>query len=221
LGQLSFGIIEPIIVRKLTNKKYEIIKGIRRFLGARRFGSKEIDCSILHIDERDVWRVVLVENTARENLPPMDLAGYIDHVIKRYGISQNEIARTIGKNKSTVSNLLRVYHNSMLRDEVRYGYHSLQNAIELETIAPRRGEAREEELARFQSFVGKTRGFSKKQIRNAIIADYFGKRPQLKCNRCKTSFEQEELSSFKICFKCQEKAGLERVRKMRNITALD
>jgi ParB/RepB/Spo0J family partition protein len=135
--QVSLGILEPVIVRRLEKKKYEIVDGVRRFLAARRAGAGEISCTIVQVEAENIWRIVLLQNTAREDLSPMDLAGYINEMTQKYKISQNEIAEIIGKDKSTVSNLLRMFHNPILREEVRAQYHSLQTAIELEAIAPR------------------------------------------------------------------------------------
>ncbi len=64
-------------------------------------------------------------------------------------------------------------------------------------------------------FVNKTRGFSVNQIRSAIMRDYMGVKPKRRCNRCKGSFEQEELSDFRLCAKCQKRMGLERIRKVK------
>jgi ParB/RepB/Spo0J family partition protein len=216
LSQVGYGIIEPVIVRKIEKNRYEIVTGVRRYLAAKEDGSSEIKCKIVEVKDENTWRIVLLENTAREDLLPMDLAAYIDEMMAKYEISQNEVARVLRKDKSTVSNLLRVFHNEILREEVREGFHSLQSAIELETIAPKAGSEKDEQ-EHFASFVNKTRGFSVSQIRNAIIADFRGKKPRQRCNRCKASFQQEELSDFRVCPNCQKRMGLERIRKVKMI----
>ncbi len=215
VNQVELGIIEPVIVRRLKKQRCEIVSGggVRRFLAANECGSREIKCEIVEVEEENSWRIALLENT-REDLSPMDLAGYIDQIMKKHQISQNEIAKMLGKEKSTLSNLLRVFHNAILREEVMAGFHSVQTAIELESIAPKEGATREE-MERFMSFVNKTRDLTVRQIRSAIIRDFMGKRLKRRCNRCRVRFAEEELCDLKICSKCRKSMGLEMFRRSR------
>jgi ParB/RepB/Spo0J family partition protein len=220
------GIIEPLIVRRLGNKKkmnngemdYELISGggLRRFLAANENGFGKVNCAIVDVRDEDVWRIALLENSAKEDLPPMDLANLIDQTVRRYAIPQKEIAKLLGREKSTMSNLLRVFRNLILRREVMEGNHSLQAAIELEAIAPKAGgpeRRRKEEMKSFMSFVNKTRGMTVSQIRTKIISEFMGQKRKRACRRCRKKLDLDKLGSFMLCNSCQRAAGIEKKKQ--------
>lgn len=102
------GVIQPILVRKLNNGKHQIIAGERRFRAAKMAGLKQIPVIFKEIKEEKVMEIALIENLQRENLNPIEEAKSFLELIEKYGLTQNEIAKKIGKSRSAVTNTIRL-----------------------------------------------------------------------------------------------------------------
>lgn len=101
------GIIQPITVRE-DKTNYEIVAGERRFRAAIIVGYECIPCIILDVSDRESAVMALVENIQRKNLSCFDEAEAIRKMINGYGITQDEAAKKLGKNQSTIANKLRL-----------------------------------------------------------------------------------------------------------------
>lgn len=101
------GIIQPIIVTKI-NDKYEIIAGERRWRAAKLVGLKTIPAIVRQIEENERLELSLIENIQRENLDPVDEAKAYKLLIEKFNLSQEELARRVGKERSTIANSLRL-----------------------------------------------------------------------------------------------------------------
>lgn len=101
------GVIQPIIVRKVGDK-YEIIAGERRFRASQLAGQKTIPALVRDIDDRETAKVALLENLQRSNLTPIEEAKTYQTILKLDNITQDELARNLGKAQSTVANKLRL-----------------------------------------------------------------------------------------------------------------
>ena len=102
------GIIQPIIVRRQSDK-YEIIAGERRWRAAKKAKLKSIPAYILNIDsEAEMMEVALIENIQRENLNAIEEAEGYAVLNSKYDLSHEDIAKTIGKKRTTISNALRL-----------------------------------------------------------------------------------------------------------------
>lgn len=108
IGQ--FGVLQPIIVREssLLQGTYEIIAGERRWRAAKMAGLNEIPAVILEGDDLKAAQVAVIENVQREDLNPVEEAMAYDVLIDRYGLTQDQVAKQVGKNRSTVTNMLRL-----------------------------------------------------------------------------------------------------------------
>lgn len=115
IGQ--FGVLQPIIVResKLLTGTYEIIAGERRWRASKMAGLSEIPAVILEGDDLKAAQVAVIENVQREDLNPVEEAMAYDVLIDRYGLTQEQVAKQVGKNRATVTNMLRLLD---LPDEV-------------------------------------------------------------------------------------------------------
>ncbi len=106
------GLIQPIIVRRISGGDYQIIAGERRWRAARMAGLTEIPVRVLQADDRSVSELALVENLQREDLNPMEEArGYLK-LMEDYSLTQEEAAAGVGKSRSAVANALRLLNLS-------------------------------------------------------------------------------------------------------------
>ena len=101
------GIIQPIVVRK-ADKGYEIIAGERRWRAAQEAGLKEVPVIIRGAGDQDLAELSLIENIQRESLNPIEEADAYQTLIRHFGLSQDDIASRVGKDRSTVTNTLRL-----------------------------------------------------------------------------------------------------------------
>ena len=103
----TYGIIQPIVVTK-KDGYYSIIAGERRWRASKIAGLKEIPAIIREDDEKINSEISLIENMQREDLNPVEKAMGIKTLIDNYGMSQEEVAKKLGKGRSTIANWVRV-----------------------------------------------------------------------------------------------------------------
>ena len=103
----KYGVIQPIIVTK-QDGYYEIVAGERRWRAAKKAGLKEMPCIVRDNDSRTNKEIALIENIQREDLNPIDKARGFRQLLDDYGMTQQQLADTIGLNRSTVTNVLRL-----------------------------------------------------------------------------------------------------------------
>ena len=105
----TYGIIQPIVVSKREGY-YSIIAGERRWRAAKLAGLEEIPAIIRDDDEQTNKEIALIENIQREDLNPLEKALGIRHLMDKYGMTQEEVSKKIGKSRSSVSNTLRILY---------------------------------------------------------------------------------------------------------------
>lgn len=103
----THGVIQPITVRKIDNK-YEIIAGERRWRASKIAGLKEIPCIVKDVDEEISTQIALIENIQREDLNPIEEALAYKNLGENYNLTQEEIAKQVGKSRSYVANTMRL-----------------------------------------------------------------------------------------------------------------
>ena len=101
------GIIQPITVRK-NGMTFELISGERRFRASKEAGLKEIPAYIRLADDRQLLELAIVENLQREDLDPIEMAYSCKRMMDELGLTQEEVAKRLGKGRSTVTNFLRL-----------------------------------------------------------------------------------------------------------------
>lgn len=101
------GVIQPLIVRK-SEGGYEIIAGERRWRAAKRAGLTQVPAIIKDASNREALELALVENLQREDLNPIEEATAYEQLIKEFGLTHEEISERIGKERSTITNQLRL-----------------------------------------------------------------------------------------------------------------
>lgn len=113
----TYGVLQPIIVRENADFEgsYEIIAGERRWRAAKMAGLSEIPAVVFTGDELKAAQVALIENIQREDLNPVEEAKGYGALIDRFGLTQDQVAKQVGRNRSTITNMLRLLD---LPDEV-------------------------------------------------------------------------------------------------------
>ena len=104
----NFGIIQPITLRQLSEERYQIIAGERRWRASQMAGIQRIPAYIRTADDENMMQMALVENIQREELNPIEVALAYQHLIERYNLKQEELSEKIGKNRATIANTLRL-----------------------------------------------------------------------------------------------------------------
>ncbi len=103
-----YGLIQPIVARKLDSGYYQIIAGERRWRASRMAGLTEVPVRVLEADDRRTAELALVENLQREDLNPIEEARGYKTLMEDYGLTQEEAARSVGRSRPAVANALRL-----------------------------------------------------------------------------------------------------------------
>lgn len=102
------GIIQPIVVRKLDQDKYEIVAGERRWRAAQLAGLQQVPVVVKDIDDRATMAIALIENIQRQDLNPLEEAEALRRLLDEFTMTHQQIADAVGKSRVTVTNLLRL-----------------------------------------------------------------------------------------------------------------
>jgi len=109
------GILEPIIVRP-RHGRYEIIAGERRFIASKKIGLKDIPCIEKNVEDNEAMEIALIENLQRKDLDAFEEADGLNALAAMYGYSHEDIAKKIGKARSTITEIINL---SKIPKEVR------------------------------------------------------------------------------------------------------
>jgi len=102
------GVMQPIVVRAISDHRYEIIAGERRWRAAQLAGLGEIPCLVRNVPDKAAIAMSLIENIQREDLNPIEEAAALMRLQQEFELTQQEVADAVGKSRSTVANLLRL-----------------------------------------------------------------------------------------------------------------
>lgn len=105
----TYGVIQPIVVSK-QDGYYGIVAGERRWRAAKLAGLEEIPAIIREDDEQTNKEIALIENIQREDLNPYEKAMGIRHLIDKYGLTQEQVAKKLGKARSSIANTVRILY---------------------------------------------------------------------------------------------------------------
>lgn len=104
----EYGVISPIVVKKLDNGFYKIIAGERRWRASKLAGKKTIPAIIKDFDDQETMEIALIENLQRENLNPFEEAKGFKELMDIFSLTQEEVAKKVGKSRSAVANSIRL-----------------------------------------------------------------------------------------------------------------
>lgn len=143
------GLLQPLVVRPSpeSDDRYELVAGERRFRAVRSLAWSEVPVLVREVDDETLLVLALVENLQREALSPLEEAEGYQTLANQFGMTQEEIARSVGKSRSTVANFLRLLglppsiRKLLQRDELSMGHArallSLEDAVRASELARR------------------------------------------------------------------------------------
>jgi ParB family chromosome partitioning protein len=102
------GVMQPLLVRAISAGKYEIIAGERRFRAAKLAGLTEVPVLVSLADDKGAAAMALIENMQREDLNPLEESQGLARLIEEFGFTHEQAAKSVGKSRSAISNLLRL-----------------------------------------------------------------------------------------------------------------
>ncbi|NMH60637.1 ParB/RepB/Spo0J family partition protein [Alteromonas ponticola] len=106
----SQGVIQPIVVRKTAENRYEIIAGERRWRASQLAQLDVVPCLIKNVPDEAAVAIALIENIQREDLNAMEEAQALDRLMVEFELTHAQVAEAVGKSRTTVTNLLRLNH---------------------------------------------------------------------------------------------------------------
>lgn len=138
------GLIQPVVLRK-TKVGYEIVAGERRWRAARLIGIKELPCIVKDLTDEENMLLAIIENMQREDLNPIEEAEGISQMMDTYGLTQEEVSKSLGKSRPYITNSLRLLKlNTGVKGYVSDGTLSAGHARALAAISD---EEKQRELA--------------------------------------------------------------------------
>ena len=125
------GVLQPLVVRKADEQDgaYEIIAGERRFRAAQMAGLATVPVVIKDVSPEEVLELALIENIQRKDLTPIEEALAYKRLLEEYGITQQELSKRVGKDRSTIANSLRLLKlPSDIQEDITQGHISMGHA---------------------------------------------------------------------------------------------
>jgi ParB family transcriptional regulator, chromosome partitioning protein len=102
------GVMQPILVRPVDGGRFEIVAGERRWRAAQRAGLAEVPALVKAVPDQSALALALIENIQREDLNPLEQANGLHRLIEEFGLTHEAAAKSVGRSRSAVSNLLRL-----------------------------------------------------------------------------------------------------------------
>ena len=126
---LENGLIQPVTVRRIEKNHYELISGERRLRACKEIGIKEIPAYIIKVETKEAMLALsLIENIQREKLNPIEIGNAYKRLMDECNLSQEEIAAKVGKDRTTVTNFIRLLklpekvQLSVIKEEITTGH---------------------------------------------------------------------------------------------------
>ena len=135
------GVLSPILVRELGLNEFEVIAGERRLRASKQAGLTSIPCLVDQKQDQDALISALIENLQREDLNPVEEARGLDRLKREFGLTQDEVAKSTGKARSTIANSLRILTlPSSILDMLSSGMIEKGHAKLLASMEPKEAE---------------------------------------------------------------------------------
>lgn len=184
------GLIQPIVVKPTLDGRYSIVAGERRWRACRIAGLNEVPVVVKEADEQTLMEIALIENLQREDLNAVEEALGYRSLIDTYGLTQEEVAKKMGKSRSAVTNALRLLAlNSNELEALRRGTISAGHARALLSC--------EDETLRAKMLLAAADGASVRELEKAAAASKKAKTAKINANEAKPTFYSEVELSLK------------------------
>jgi ParB family chromosome partitioning protein len=102
------GVVQPIVVRPLPNKRYQLIAGERRWLASQKVGKETIPAIVRQVSDEQAMEITIVENLQRTDLNSIEQARAFERLSREFGMTQEQMAHRTGKERATIGNYLRI-----------------------------------------------------------------------------------------------------------------
>src|SRR6266481_696590 len=136
----SKGVLLPLIVRR-ANDGYLLVAGERRWRAAQKAGLRELPVMVREVSDKEAFEIALIENIQREDLNPIEEAEAFKRLIEEHGLTQEELAGRVGKDRSTVANALRLLRlPESIKQAIVDGQLSMGHARAARRLRRRRSE---------------------------------------------------------------------------------
>ena len=148
----ELGVIQPITVRKTDFNKYQLVSGERRFRASKMIGLETIPAYIRIANDQESLEMALVENIQRQDLDPIEIALSYQRLIDEIKVTQEELSDRVGKNRSTVTNYLRLLKlDPIIQTGMRDGFISMGHGRALINV-----EDTETQLSIYEKILGQS-----------------------------------------------------------------
>ncbi len=122
----ELGVIQPITVRKMEGNQFQLVSGERRFRASKLIGAKTIPAYVRIANDQEMLEMALVENIQRKDLDPIEVALSYRQLIEEVKLTQEQLSIRVGKNRSTVTNFLRLLKlDPIIQTGIRDGFLSM------------------------------------------------------------------------------------------------
>lgn len=177
---IEYGIIQPVVVRKVDDK-YQIIAGERRFRAAKLAELEEIPVRVMEMDEKSIKEVALIENIQREDLDPIEEALGYAQLMEDYSYTQKEVSERLGKSRSYIANAIRLLGlDPEIKDALRDGLISPSQGRTLLSV-----KDKEDRLKYLEQF--KSKSLNIRDVEDAVRSINEEKKPKKKKKNKKSS----------------------------------
>jgi len=179
------GLVQPITLRKITPSQYQLISGERRWRASQLAGLTSIPAYIRQVDDESVLELSLIENIQREDLDAMEIAISYQRMIEELRITQEELAGKVSKNRSTVTNFLRLLNLPVeIQLALREGKVSMGHARALLSA-----KTEELQIGIFKRII--KLGLNVRQVEQLVKSDKVSKKTTDSLKKANLTFEQQ------------------------------
>lgn len=122
------GVVQPVVVRKSDDSTYELIAGERRLRAVNSLNLEKIPVLIKDVNDQEMLELSIIENIQRDDLNPVEEAQAYENLIEDFGFTQEQVAQSVGKSRSTVANMLRLLSlpkeikDGLFKEQLTFGH---------------------------------------------------------------------------------------------------